>query len=33
VIISVSAIAAIKELHEDAVIDAVEENQRRLFGL
>jgi TatD DNase family protein len=33
VTISVSAIAAIKELHEDAVIDAVEENQRRLFGL
>jgi TatD DNase family protein len=33
VTISVSAIAAIKELHEEAVIDAVEENQRRLFGL
>jgi TatD DNase family protein len=33
VIISVGAIAALKELHEDEVIDAVEENQRRLFGL
>ena len=33
VTISVSAIAALKELHEDEVIDAVEENQHRLFGL
>ena len=33
VTISVSAIASLKELHEDEVVDAIEENQRRLFGL
>ncbi len=33
VTISVSAIAALKELHEDEVIDVVEQNQHRLFGL
>jgi TatD DNase family protein len=33
VTISVSAIASLKELSEDEVIESVEENQRRLFGL
>jgi TatD DNase family protein len=33
VTISVTAIATLKQLHEDEVIDAVEENQCRLFGL